>query len=488
MQDTKVVRGGLVLDIATRKVSEADILIGGGTILEIGAPGLAAPEAAEVIAAEGMLVMPGLINAHTHGHGSLAKGIADKWTLELLLNAAPWTGGGYTLEDKRLAAQLNAAEMVLKGCTAAYDMYFEFPTASPEGVDVIVAGYRVLGMRVVLAPMMADITLFHAIPGLLEALPDPLRTRAAEMRAAPQAEHIRVCREILKNWTHDRDVARPALGPTIPLHCTDDFLTHCRDLAGEYDVGIQMHLAESRVQAVAAPSRYGKSLAAHLDDLDLLSPRFTGAHCVWLDDEDMRRMADSGASIAHNPGSNLRLGSGIACARAMLEHGIPVGIGSDGSGSSDNQNMFEAMRLAAFVSRTKRAEPAEWLGTWEVLEMCTTGGARVLGMQDQIGRLAPGFAADLVFLDLSNVNFVPLNDAANQIVNCEDSSAVDSVMIAGRMVLSHRRFCAFDYPALRQKVEEVVSRLRTANRETKKTAEAMAQYVSRHCVGLSCRH
>ncbi|WP_135505868.1 amidohydrolase family protein [Roseovarius aestuariivivens] len=482
----QIIRGGQVLDIDARHVGPADILIAGDTIHEIGAPGLAAPESAVEIDATDRLVMPGLVNAHTHGHGSLGKGLGDKWSLELLLNAAPWTSGGFTLEDKRLAAQLNAAEMVLKGCTAAYDMYFEFPTASTDGVQAIVEGYRDLGLRVTLAPMMADITLFRAIPGLLDALPDPLRHRAEAMATAPSEQHIAVCREILEGWAFDRDTARPALGPTIPLHCTDAFLTACRDLAAEHDTGIQMHLAESKVQAVAAQTRYGKTLAAHLDSLGILGPSFTGAHCVWLDDEDLRRMADQGASVAHNPGSNLRLGSGIARARAMREHGIPVGIGSDGSGSSDNQNMFEALRLAAFVSRTQRAQPEEWLGTWEVLDMATQGGARVLGLEDRIGRIAPDYKADLVFLDLTHVNYVPLNDAANQIVNCEDSSAVDSVMIGGRMVLQGGAFTDFDFDALRAKVAESVARLAERNADKHDVAEMMARYVSSHCVGLAC--
>lgn len=247
-----------------------------------------------------------------------------------------------------------------------------------------------------------------------------------------------------------------------------------------------MHLAESRVQAVAAQTHYGKSLAAHLDGLGMLSPDFTGAHCVWLEDDDMRRMADRGARVAHNPGSNLRLGSGIARARAMLDHGICVGIGSDGSGSSDNQNMFEALRMAAFVSRTQRAQPSEWLGTWEVLEMATQGGAQVLGLGERIGRIAPGYKADLVLLDLTHINYVPLNDAANQIVNCEDSSAVHSVMIGGRFVLQDKAFTSFDFGRLREDVGKAVTRLSEANKDKREVAEMMARYVSSHCVGLAC--
>ncbi|NNK78915.1 MAG: amidohydrolase family protein [Litoreibacter sp.] len=484
----QIIRGGLVLDVAAQTVGPADILLEGDEIRQIGAPGMAAPEDAAFISAEDRLIIPGLINSHTHGHGSLSKGLGDKWSLELLLNASPWTNGGFTLEDKRVAAQLNAAEMVLKGCTAAYDMYFEFPTATVEGIEAIGAGYQDLGVRVTLAPMMADMTLFRAIPGLMEALPEPHRARAAAMGAAPHTEHIAMCRQIMEAWSFDRTAVRPALGPTIPLHCTDDFLTGCRDLSNEYDLRIQMHLGESKVQAVSAHERYGESLTAHLQGLGVLSERFTGAHCVWLDDEDLCRMADQGATIAHNPGSNLRLGSGIAPARDMLEHGIAVGIGTDGSGSSDNQNMFEAMRAAAQVSRITKPDPQDWLGTWEVLEMGTTAGARVLGMDNLIGRILPGYKADLVFLDLGNVNFLPLNDAANQIVNCEDSSAVACVMIGGRMVLSEREFTEFDYAALRGKVADAAARIKETNWALRGRMEAMAGYVSQHCVGLVCQN
>ena len=317
-----IVRGGLVLDVVKRSVARADILIDGATIAEIGSPGMGAPDGALVLDARDRLVMPGLVNAHTHGHGSLGKGLGDKWSLELLLNAAPWVSGGFTLDDKKLAAHLNAAEMVLKGCTAAYDLYFEFPTASVEGLDAIAVGYGDVGVRVVLAPMMADTTLVDAIPGLLDALPETHRAHVMKMKAAPADAHLEACAAMAKNWSHDRQRARPALGPTIPLHCSDAFICGCRDLATEFELPVQMHLGKSKVQALAGRARYGKTLTAHLDALGLLSSRFTGAHGVWLDEDDIRRLADNGSSIAHNPGSNLRLGSGIAPAFEMLNAGV----------------------------------------------------------------------------------------------------------------------------------------------------------------------
>ena len=481
-----VIRGGRVLDPVAREAGEADVLVRGDTVMAVGRPGLMAPADAAVVDAKDRLLIPGLVNAHTHGHGSLGKGLGDKWSLELLLNANPWVSGGFTLEDKYISALLNAAEMVLKGCTSAYDVYFEFPRPTLEGLSAAGRAYSEVGVRVVLAPMMADTTLYDAIPGLLAALPEPYRSHAEGLRTATADEHIRACRSLLRDWPFERSRVRPALGPTIPLHCSDEFITGCRDLALDFGVGVHMHLAESKVQAVSGLRRYGKTLAHHLDDCGLLGPGFTGAHGVWLDEDDLKLMRDRGASIAHNPGSNLRLGSGVAPARRMLDHGLAVGIGTDGSASSDNQNMFEAMRMAAFVSRIVTPEPGEWLGAWEVLALATDGSARVLGMENDIGRIAPGYKADIAFLDLRNVNFIPLNDVANQIVNCEDSSAVDSVMIGGRMVLENRRFLTLDYEKLRRDAQAAAERLSRGNRETRQRLDAAAAFVSRHCVGLAC--
>src|SRR5207244_3342656 len=147
---------------------------------------------------------------------------------------------------------------------------------------------------------------------------------------------------------------------TIPMHCSDEFLTACRDLAREYDVPLQTHLAESRGQAVLGLKKYGKTLTAHLGDLGLLGPRFSGAHGVWLDADDVRRLADAGASVAHNPTSNLRLGNGVAATRLMLDRGLRVGVGTDSPSSSDTQNMFEALRWASYLSRIGTPDYRRW--------------------------------------------------------------------------------------------------------------------------------
>src|SRR5262249_24298208 len=247
-----ILRGGLMLDIAAGTAEPADILIEGDTIREIGPPGCAAPEGVVEISSARRLLHPGLVNAHTHGHGNLAKGMGDRWTLELLLAAAPWITGNRNAEDKYLSTQLGAVEMVLKGCTACYDLSFEWPLPTSEGLAQAAQAYADVGMRAVLAPMVADRSFYEAIPGLREALPPALQQRVAELRLPPAEATLSAIRGALRDWSFDRGRIRPAVAPTIPHHCSDAFISGCASLAQEFDIGLHSHVPESKVQALTA--------------------------------------------------------------------------------------------------------------------------------------------------------------------------------------------------------------------------------------------
>ena len=480
-----ILRGGRVLDIAAGTAALADILIEDDTIREIGAPGSAAPDGAAEIDASRRLIHPGLINAHTHSHGNLAKGMGDRWTLELLLAAAPWISGHRGLDDLRLSAQIGAVEMMLKGCTACYDLFFEWPLPTREGMAAVASAYAELGMRAVIAPMVADRSFYEAIPGLAEAMPATLRDKVAALRLPPGAATIAAIRDAFDGWSVDRTLVRPAVAPTIPHHCSDEFILGCAALARDFDVGLHSHVAESKVQAVASLRVYGKTQTAHLDALGVLGSHFTVAHGVWLDEEDMARLGDHGASVAHNPGSNMRLGSGLADTRSMLERRVNLGIGTDGASCADNQNMYEAMRLASFVSKVQGPEWRRWLSTREAALAATEGSARVLGFGDKIGRIAPGWKADLVLLDLDHPNWLPLNDPVNQLVHCEDGTAVDSVMIGGRLVVEDRKPVGVDLGKLRERAEAARERLTAANADNHLLYQALEPVVGSYCPGLA---
>jgi guanine deaminase len=480
-----IVRGGLLLDIAVDAAEPGDVLIEDDLIREIGPPGLPAPEDARMIDASRRLLHPGLVNAHTHAHSNLAKGMGDRWTLELLLTAAPWTTGNRSGEDKYLSAQLGAAEMVLKGCTACYDLFFEWPLPSAEGLGLVAAAYREVGMRAVIAPMVADRSFYEAIPGLYEALPANLKEPVDRLRLAPGKETLAAIRAALRNSPMASEDIRVAIAPTIPHHCSDEFILGCAHLAREFGLPIHSHVGESKVQAVTGMRLYGRTQTAHLDKLGVIGPDFTVAHGVWLDDDDMARLGDRGASVAHNPGSNMRLGSGLADARAMLERRVNLGIGTDGASCSDNQNMYEAMRLASFVSKVRGPDWRRWLTTREAALAATEGSARALGLGGKIGRIAPGYKADIVMLDLDHPNWLPLNDPLNQLVHSEDGSAVDKVMIGGRLVVDDRRLLTVDLVRLADRAAAARERLPPPNLDNRRLYEALEPVVGSHCPGLA---
>jgi len=481
----QLIQGARVLTTGRLDGAHADLLIDGDTIVAVLPPGESVTADAKRIEATGRLLIPGLINAHTHATAALGKAVADRWSLELLLNAYPWTAGGRTVETKYLSAKIGALEMVQKGCTACYDLAAEIPAPSVEGVRAVAQAYCDVGMRAVVAPMMADTTFYRAIPGLIEAMPAPLREKAEALHATPCDVSLATCRTLIESWPFDRECQRPALGPTIPHHCSDAFITRCRDLARVHGIGVQMHVAESKVQAVVGPRKYGTTLIEHLHKLGLIGPNFTAAHAIWIDDDDIARLADAGASVAHNPGSNLKLGSGLGAVRKMRERGINVGIGTDGCVSSDNQNVFEAMRMAALISRVQGPDPSQWLTAAEAFDAATRGGARVLGMERSIGQIAPGFKADVVFLDLTSINYVPLNEPLFHVVFVEDGTGVDRVMVGGRMLVEGGKVIGVDMVKLAAEANIAAEYLTKVNAAARDFVRAFEPVVLDYCVGLA---
>ncbi len=474
-----LIRGARLVDPAKRRADAADVLVEDGVIRAVGAD-LAVPEAARVEDASGLLIHPGLVNAHTHGHGGLARGHADRWTLELLLAAAPWISGGRSLADKKLSAQLCAAEMALKGVTACYDLYAEAPLPTREGLDAAAEAYAEVGLRAVIAPMVADRTVFDAVPGLMDALPDALRRRVDGLRPSPAEATLAAVGEILRHWRWDSEDILAAVAPTIPLHCADAFLCGCGRLAEEHGVGLHSHVAESKLQALAGLRRYGRSLVAQMDSLGLVDPRFTAAHAIWLTDDDLRLLAGRGAAIAHNPGSNMRLGNGMFRLRRALDLGVAVGIGTDGVSSSDTLNMYEAMRAAFHLAAVQTPDPALWASAEEVWRAGTTGSARALGFAD-IGAIAPGMKADIVFLDLAHPNWMPMNGTVNQIVHTEDATALRHVMVGGRFIVRDRRLLTLDLARLAREAEAARERLESLNAERRELFALLEPVVRSFC-------
>jgi guanine deaminase len=477
-----LIRGGQVLAGTPAALTRADVLIEGDRIAAVG-PGLAAPAGAQVIDAAGHLVLPGMGNAHTHAASHLARGRAGNWTLEDLLTHSAANYGFRTPEDEYLSAAIGAIEMLKTGCTAAYDLYMAVPAITDEAFEAVVRAYTDVGIRVVLAPAVADVVFYQTVPGLTDHLPADLRRTVADMQPAPTKGLLGLTERAIRRW-HGGAGGRVRVGvaPTIPNQATDEFLDGCTALAREYGVGVHTHLAESRVQTVESHRRWGKSIVARLADHGLLGPGFVGAHSIWLTDDDLRLLADAGAAVAHNPGSNLRLGCGIAPVREMLDRGVAVGLGTDGSVCADNQNLFEALRIASVISTVRFPhETARWLDADTVWGLATAGTARVLGQADDLGAIAPRRKADVVLLRADSLFLRPRADPVKALVSAETGAAVDTVVVDGRVVVERGRVTTVDEARIHARAQEAADRQRGQSAQAWALAERLAPYVAAAC-------
>jgi 5-methylthioadenosine/S-adenosylhomocysteine deaminase len=468
--------GGLVLDPDSGKADRRDLLIEDGKIADIAAPGTLAATAARQHDASDRLIIPGLINCHTHGHANLMKGVADTWTLEASLTHGPWLAGTRDPETIYLSTLLGAIDMLSKGCTACFDLVYEFPRPTKEGFLAAARAYADAGMRAVLAPMVADQSLFRSIPGLADALPADLRDSVANFDLASGERTIAAVEAIAAARAEMPDGVGIAIAPTIPHHCSERFLKGCMDIADRHQLPIHMHIAESRLQAVVARKIHGRSAIRYLADLGMLRPGFTAAHCVWVDDDDLDLLAEHGCSIAHIPASNFRLGSGVADVRPMLERGINVGLATDGANSSDSLSMLQAMRLASFGARIFAGPRADWPPAVEIVRLATQGGAKLLGLAS-CGRIERGACADLTLFDLDHVDFIPGTDPVNQLVTSADSASVTDVMVGGAFKLRDRKIISVDTANLRSRVHDSVARLAATTIEARSLAKRLEPHV-----------
>ena len=482
MTSSVVLRGGRVLAAAGNELTRADVLVQHDRIVAVG-PAVAAPPDARVVDARGRLVLPGLVNAHTHGASHLARGRAGSWTLEDLLVHSPANYAFRSPDDEYLSTALGAIEMLKTGCTAAYDLYMAIPTMTDETMEAVVRAYTDVGLRAVVAPAVADVAFHETVPGLAALLPADLRSAIEGIRAAPTKGLLDLTEKIIRRWHGAAGGrVRAAVAPTIPNQATDELLVGCGRLAREYGVGLHTHLAESKVQVVESQRRWGKSIVARLADHGVLGPSFVGAHGIWLTSDDIRRLAEAGAAVAHNPGSNLRLGCGIAPVREMLDSGLAVGLGTDGSVCADNQNLFEALRIAAVVSTLRFPyETDRWLDAATVWRLATAGSARVLGLVGDVGAVAPGYKADLVMLRADSVFLRPLTDPLNALVYAETGASVETVLVDGRIVLDNGRVSGVDEDRIYARVQAAADGQRERSADAWAFAARVAPYVRAAC-------
>jgi 5-methylthioadenosine/S-adenosylhomocysteine deaminase len=456
---------------ATQELRAGGVLVEGDTISVVALTDheqrVARARASEEFDAAGLILMPGLVNAHYHSYGTLLKGTQNRLPLE------PWAlytvayGRAFGAEAIRLAVLLGAAEMIRNGITACLD---HFPHT--RWAEAALAAHEASGMRVAFAPFMHDV-FDHEFLGI--TLPPEIRTALdAAPRSSPAAAE-RMYRDLASRWRGHRRVTI-VLGPNAFQRCSPALLDVWRRLSDDLGLQAHSHLVETRAQAVRGRSAWPGGTVEEMGHVGLLTERLSLAHGVWLTPEEGDVLARHGVTVVHNPASNLMLGSGRLALPAMLERSVPLALGTDSSNSGGRHDLFEVMRLALMLPRPNTPDPRAWPEARRVLEMATTGGARAIGLRGAFGRIEAGQRADLVLLDPRGAALAGGPVTVPHLVQHAGASAVAAVMIGGAWALRDGRILTFDETDVLDQVAAVSAEIRAAAGPELVLAETAAPY------------
>jgi len=392
-------------------------------------------DAATIVDCGGRVVMPGLVNAHTHAPMTLLRGLADDLRLDVWLMGymMPVERAFVTPEFVALGTKLACAEMIRSGTTCFADMYYFEESVAEAAAS---AGVRALCGQTVLKFPSPDAASFE--DSLLRA------------------------RDFIVRW-RGHPLIVPAPAPHAPYTCTEEILRACAELAAEFDVPLHTHLAETAFEVETSRREHGMPVVPWVAKQRLFDARVLAAHCVHVDEGEMRALKQAGAGVAHNPTSNLKLGSGIAPASKMLELGLAVGIGTDGTASNNDLDMFEEMRLAALLAKGTSGDPTA-LPARQAVAMATCIGARATHFGAVTGSLEAGKRADLIVVDLDQTHNVPRfardpNAVYSQLVYAAKATDVVDVMCDGRWLMRDRRLLTLNDDELRHEVADVAQRI-----------------------------
>jgi 5-methylthioadenosine/S-adenosylhomocysteine deaminase len=414
--------------------SSGSVAIGGSSILAVG--DIAGDfDAAETVDCRGRVVMPGLVNAHTHAPMTLVRGLADDLRLDVWLM-------GYMMPVERefvrpdfvaLGTKLACAEMIRSGTTCFADMYY-FEEAVAEATAS--AGLRALCAQTVLKFPTPD--------------------------AASYEDALALARAFIVQWK-GHPLIVPSVAPHAPYTCTAEIFRACGELAAEFDVPLHTHLAETALEVERSRREHGMPVIPWAKKQRLFDARVLAAHCVHVDEGEIRALRDAHAGVAHNPTSNLKLGSGVAPVAKMIELGVNVGIGTDGAASNNDLDMFEETRLAALVAKGMSGDPTA-IPARTALAMATRLGARAMHLGDITGSLEPGKRADLIVVNLDQSHSIPRfeRDPAaiySQLVYAAKSTDVVDVMCDGRWLMRDRCLLTLDEGELQAGARDVAGRI-----------------------------
>ncbi len=433
-----VIGGDVVtMDAAGLVIPEGAVAVSGDRIVAVGPSAELRSRftADETIEAGGQVILPGLVNAHTHAPMVLYRGLADDLALMDWLNHYIFPGEAKTVSPEfvRAGTRLAAFEMIESGTTTFADMYY----FEDDIADVT----RAAGLRAVLGQSIIRFPV-----------PD----------AATPAAGLERAEAFIAKWRTD-PLVTPAVAPHSAYTLDSETLKAARALASRYDVPLLIHLAETKDEVQIVQQAHRRSPADYLESLGVWTGRSLAAHAVWLDDADMAMLARRGVGLAHNPESNMKLASGVAAVPAWLRRGIRAGLGTDGAASNNDLDMFEATRVAALLQKVATGNPRA-LPAREALELATRRGAEALGLGDRIGSLEPGKQADLIAVAMDGPRQTPMFDPLSHLVYVTRGGDVSTTIVAGRVLMRNRRVLTLDRAAVLSEARLMAERVRAAVR------------------------
>jgi 5-methylthioadenosine/S-adenosylhomocysteine deaminase len=397
------------------------VAIDGSDIVGVGTPDEIRRQfrARQTIDAAGQVVMPGLVNTHTHAPMVLYRGLADDLALDEWLTKYIFPAEAKTVSPEfvRAGTRLAALEMIESGATTFADMYYFEEEVAKE---TRAAGLRgVLGETVIQFPV-AD--------------------------AKTPAEALARAETFIKAFRND-----PLITPAVAPHAiyTNDSATlkAARALSVKYGVPTLIHAAETQMEAMTAKERGSATVVSYLDALGFLGPGVLLAHAIWVNDADMALLKSRGVAVSHNPESNMKLASGIAPVKAYLASNVAIGLGTDGAASNNDLDMFEAMRAASFLQKVATSDPTA-VSAKAAVEMATIGGARALGLDTRIGSLEPGKRADVIVVSMKAARQTPMYDPLSHLVYVTRGDDVQTTIVHGKMLMLNRKVLTLDREAV----------------------------------------
>ncbi|WP_132995141.1 amidohydrolase [Sporanaerobacter acetigenes] len=383
----------------------------------------------KVIDGKNKVAMPGLVNAHTHISMSLLRNYADDVPLYEWLTQKIWpVEANLTEEDVYWGAMLSIAEMIQSGITCFSDMYFFMEEVGKAAEET--------GIRGVLS-----------------------RGTIEEESEALNKEKLDYTKNLYKNWNGKADGRiKVMVAPHAPYTCSPAYLEKIIDLAKELGAGIHIHLSETKKEVEDSFEQYKKSPIKHVYDLGLFEIPTLAAHCVHVSDEDIEILSANGVSVVNNPGSNLKLASGFAPVEKMINRGVNVALGTDGSSSNNNLNMFEEMNLAAVINKAVN-ESAVSIPAITAIEMATSNGAKALNWEDEIGSIEVGKKADLILVDMNKPHLYPRHNVVSALAYSCQASDVETVIVDGKVLMEKYELKTIDIEKVMYNAEKVAHSL-----------------------------